>query len=79
MGMTATRSRQHKRRSAGWEGTTALIAQFKALLDAQIGAPLSKEGNWLVRPDGYVACSAHEPAAISKYLSSLVHSLAISR
>jgi 2-polyprenyl-6-methoxyphenol hydroxylase-like FAD-dependent oxidoreductase len=55
------------------EGTAALIAQFKGLLDAQVRAPLAKEGIWLVRPDGYVACSAHEPAVISKYLSNLVH------
>jgi hypothetical protein len=55
------------------EGTADLIAQFKGLLDAQVRAPLSKEGIWLVRPDGYVACSAHEPAAISTYLGNLVH------
>src|ERR1700761_6231309 len=55
------------------EGTAALIAQFKGLLDAQVRTPLSEEGIWLVRPDGYVACSSHEPAAISKYLSNLVH------
>ena len=32
------------------EGTAALIAQSKGLLDTQVRAPSSKEGIWLVRP-----------------------------
>jgi 2-polyprenyl-6-methoxyphenol hydroxylase-like FAD-dependent oxidoreductase len=35
-----------------------LIERFPDLLDTNVRPPINTEGVWLVRPDGYVACSA---------------------
>ena len=39
---------------------------------AEIRPPLDKDGMWLVRPDGYVACSARDAEEIGKYLDGLM-------
>jgi 2-polyprenyl-6-methoxyphenol hydroxylase-like FAD-dependent oxidoreductase len=51
--------------------TTELLRQFDALLDPDIRAPLAVGSIWLVRPDGYVACSARQQDVIANYLESL--------
>jgi hypothetical protein len=51
--------------------TADLLRQFDRLLDPDIRPPLREGGIWLVRPDGYVACSAREQDVIAKYLKSL--------
>jgi hypothetical protein len=51
--------------------TAALLRQFDALLDPDIRPSLRAGSIWLVRPDGYVACSAREQHVIAKYLESL--------
>jgi 2-polyprenyl-6-methoxyphenol hydroxylase-like FAD-dependent oxidoreductase len=48
-----------------------LVKKFDGLLDPEIRPPLAQDGIWLVRPDGYVACAAKEPSAISDYLIRL--------
>jgi 2-polyprenyl-6-methoxyphenol hydroxylase-like FAD-dependent oxidoreductase len=49
--------------------TSNLVARFSQVLDPDIRAPLSQGGLWLIRPDGYVACSATEPRSIADYLT----------
>jgi hypothetical protein len=51
-----------------------LVQRFSAILDATVRPPLGENGAWLVRPDGYVACSsaATDLAPIEEYLSNLV-------
>ena len=50
--------------------TADLLRQFEGLLDPDIRPP-TEGGIWLVRPDGYVACSARGQDLIAKYLESL--------
>jgi 2-polyprenyl-6-methoxyphenol hydroxylase-like FAD-dependent oxidoreductase len=50
---------------------TGLIEKFAALLDPDIRPPFQNGSFWLVRPDGYVACSASEADVIADYLSRL--------
>jgi hypothetical protein len=52
--------------------TAELIKKFPDLLDSEIRPFLPGGGIWLVRPDGYVACSAHETDVIANYLGSLI-------
>jgi 2-polyprenyl-6-methoxyphenol hydroxylase-like FAD-dependent oxidoreductase len=40
------------------EGSTALIARYADLLEAETRAAFADDGIWLVRPDGYVAMTA---------------------
>jgi 2-polyprenyl-6-methoxyphenol hydroxylase-like FAD-dependent oxidoreductase len=49
-----------------------LVVRFEGLLDPQIRPPLRAGGIWLVRPDGYVACSAKDANIIASYLDSIV-------
>ena len=51
--------------------TADLLRQFDALLDPDIRPPLREGSIWLVRPDGYVACSARDEQVIANYLESL--------
>jgi 2-polyprenyl-6-methoxyphenol hydroxylase-like FAD-dependent oxidoreductase len=51
--------------------TVDLLSQFDGLLDPDI-RPSPRDGSiWLVRPDGYVACSARELGVIAEYLENL--------
>jgi len=38
---------------------------------AELCSPNQRKGNWLVRPDGYIACSSTKPEDIAQYLSDL--------
>ena len=40
------------------EGSAALTARYRDLLEAEMRAPFADDGVWLVRPDGYVAMTA---------------------
>jgi 2-polyprenyl-6-methoxyphenol hydroxylase-like FAD-dependent oxidoreductase len=51
--------------------TADLLRQFDRLLDPDIRPPLREGGIWLIRPDGYVACSARSQDLIAKYLENL--------
>jgi hypothetical protein len=50
---------------------TGLIEKFSGLLDPEIRPALHEAGIWLVRPDGYVACSSNDADMIAGYLDSL--------
>jgi hypothetical protein len=52
--------------------TANLVRRFTGLLDPDIRPPLSDAGMWLVRPDGYVACSSSEASVVADYLDNLV-------
>jgi hypothetical protein len=47
-----------------------LVARSSKVLDPDIRAPAALGGIWLVRPDGYVACSTTDPKGIADYLHS---------
>ncbi|HVY17293.1 MAG TPA: FAD-dependent monooxygenase [Rhodopila sp.] len=49
-----------------------LLARFGRLLDPALRPPLAHGAIWLVRPDGYVACTSVDGAAIAAYLDRLV-------
>jgi hypothetical protein len=49
-----------------------LLERFQGVLDPEVRKPLSMDGIWLARPDGYVACSAHDEGVIAEYLDRLV-------
>ena len=51
--------------------TADLVTRFRGLVDPEIRTPFSSGGIWLVRPDGYVACSTHSAEVIADYLDSL--------
>jgi 2-polyprenyl-6-methoxyphenol hydroxylase-like FAD-dependent oxidoreductase len=51
---------------------SSLLANFGALLDPEVREPFQKDSFWLVRPDGYVACSATDVEVIASYLSRTV-------
>lgn len=40
------------------EASARLLGEFPQMLEATVRAPLSAGGAWLIRPDGYVACTA---------------------
>ncbi len=52
--------------------TADLVRSFQGLLDPDIRPPFHDGGNWLVRPDGYVACSSSDVGVIARYLDGLV-------
>jgi 2-polyprenyl-6-methoxyphenol hydroxylase-like FAD-dependent oxidoreductase len=54
--------------------TTDLIRRFVGLLDPDVRPPLNAGGIWLVRPDGYVACSSSDAGVIASYLEGIVRS-----
>jgi hypothetical protein len=56
--------------------TADLLKKFAELLDPEMRPPLREDGIWLVRPDGYVACSSHEVETIADYLDGLTRSKA---
>jgi len=51
--------------------TADLVTRFKGVLDPQVRAGFGDEGMWLVRPDGYVVCSATDAGVIADYLEDL--------
>jgi 2-polyprenyl-6-methoxyphenol hydroxylase-like FAD-dependent oxidoreductase len=53
------------------EATANLPLRFKGLVDPDVRPPFSQNGIWLVRPDGYVACSATDAGGIAHYLGGL--------
>jgi 2-polyprenyl-6-methoxyphenol hydroxylase-like FAD-dependent oxidoreductase len=50
---------------------TALIKQFGGLVDATLGTPPRDGGIWLIRPDGYVACTSSDANAVDDYMRKL--------
>ena len=52
--------------------TAELVSRFGGLLDADIRPPFHDGGIWLVRPDGYVACSSRDADVIASYLDGIV-------
>jgi 2-polyprenyl-6-methoxyphenol hydroxylase-like FAD-dependent oxidoreductase len=51
-----------------------LVKRFEGLLDPSIRTASGHDGIWLVRPDGYVACSAPDAETIAHYLEGLIGS-----
>jgi len=49
-----------------------LLRRFEGLLDPDVRSPVRKDGIWLVRPDGYTACSTTDPGVIAGYLGGLL-------
>lgn len=54
----------------GSEAMTALLGEFAALLEPALRQPLQGNAISLVRPDGYVACSANSASVIAEYLKT---------
>jgi 2-polyprenyl-6-methoxyphenol hydroxylase-like FAD-dependent oxidoreductase len=52
--------------------TADLMRRFAGLLEPDVRPPLHEGGIWLVRPDGYVACSSSDQAVVANYLDALV-------
>jgi len=50
---------------------TELSTKFDELLDPELRPPLSTEGIFLARPDGYLACSSKSASMIADYLAAL--------
>jgi 2-polyprenyl-6-methoxyphenol hydroxylase-like FAD-dependent oxidoreductase len=51
--------------------TADLIKRFEGLVDPDIRPPLHDGGIWLVRPDGYVACSSRDAGDVAAYLDGI--------
>jgi 2-polyprenyl-6-methoxyphenol hydroxylase-like FAD-dependent oxidoreductase len=52
--------------------TADLVRRFAGLLDPDIRRPFHDGGIWLVRPDGYVACSSRDGDVVARYLDGIV-------
>jgi 2-polyprenyl-6-methoxyphenol hydroxylase-like FAD-dependent oxidoreductase len=50
---------------------TALIEEFGELVDATPGTPPRNSVIWVIRPDGYVACTSNDANAVGDYLRQL--------
>jgi 2-polyprenyl-6-methoxyphenol hydroxylase-like FAD-dependent oxidoreductase len=48
-----------------------LLARFSKVLDSKLCPPNGGDGKWLIRPDGYIACSSTKSEDIAQYLSKL--------
>lgn len=59
--------------AANTTDTADLLGRFPGLLDRDIRPPIHEGGMWLVRPDGYLACSSGDTEAIGTYLDHLLH------
>ena len=58
---------------AGRTAATAdLVKTLERLLDPDIRPPFREGGIWLVRPDGYAACSTNDSDVIAGYLGRIV-------
>jgi 2-polyprenyl-6-methoxyphenol hydroxylase-like FAD-dependent oxidoreductase len=51
--------------------TADLVRKFESLLDPDIRPPFHEGGIWLVRPDGYVACSSRDMGDVADYLDGI--------
>jgi FAD binding domain len=51
--------------------TAELLRRFDGLLDPEVRPAFREGAIWLVRPDGYAACAAEDPATIASYLEQL--------
>ena len=51
--------------------TADLVGRFPGLLDREVRSPFRDGGIWLVRPDGYLACSSSDTEVIANYLNCL--------
>lgn len=49
-----------------------LVKSFEGVVDPEIRPPLREGAMWLLRPDGYVACSAHSGEDLAAYLDGIV-------
>jgi 2-polyprenyl-6-methoxyphenol hydroxylase-like FAD-dependent oxidoreductase len=58
--------------AANTTATADLLERFPRLLDREVRPPLRDGGIWLVRPDGYLACSSSDTGAVAKYLEGLL-------
>jgi hypothetical protein len=58
--------------AANTTATADLVERFPGLLDRDVRPPLRDGGIWLVRPDGYLACSSTDTGPIAKYLDGLL-------
>ncbi len=54
------------------EVIASFVTRFQSLLDPDIRPAIHEGGIWLVRPDGYVACSSSDTDIIAGYLDGLV-------
>ena len=54
--------------------TTDLLKRFEGLLDPEIRPPFRAGGIWLVRPDGYAACSSTDAEVVAHHLDAIVRS-----
>ena len=52
--------------------TADLLRRFGGLLDPDIRPPFHEGGIWLVRPDGYLACSTRDVDVVAGYLNGIV-------
>jgi 2-polyprenyl-6-methoxyphenol hydroxylase-like FAD-dependent oxidoreductase len=52
--------------------TADLVRKFDGLLDPDIRPPFHDDGIWLVRPDGYVACSSRDTDVVACYLDGII-------
>lgn len=52
-------------------GISRLLERFSSILDPELCLPPRGHGHWLIRPDGYVACSSTGTEEIAQYLSDL--------
>jgi hypothetical protein len=52
--------------------TANLLRRFARLLDPDIRPPFEEGVIWLVRPDGYAACSSRDVDVVASYLDALV-------
>ena len=52
--------------------TADLLGRFPGLLDDNIRPPFHDGGIWLVRPDGYLACSCSDAEVVANYLDGLL-------
>jgi hypothetical protein len=58
--------------AANTAATTDLVGRFPELLDREVRPPFGDGGIWLVRPDGYLACSSSDTETVANYLDSLL-------
>jgi 2-polyprenyl-6-methoxyphenol hydroxylase-like FAD-dependent oxidoreductase len=49
-----------------------LLVRFAGLVEPAARPPLQKDGIWLVRPDGYVACASNDAKVVGDYLDGIV-------